>query len=259
MLLAISVTSLIFGRFLIKIGAAKIDRAMIYSTLGTIAGVWSYISFDLDARKIEIVELIFLSLSMMILCLVITISLILFRSKIPSPRKLISQSTQNPTKTNVNVDLKPLLSVEYPNKNFVSRLKKLNFKYRLLILLSAIYMISALIFGINSYQESSVSGDYDFVITFQFTIFTPISSSVRAEAIERCINSDESEWLVLSDKKIEPTSDWCDFILRNTKYKKSPNYIGFAITLFIFPALFMLIAWLVIKVAKWLIFGSQRK
>jgi hypothetical protein len=120
-------------------------------------------------------------------------------------------------------------------------------------------MISALIFGINSYQESSVSGDYDFVITFQFTIFTPISSSVRAEAIERCINSDESEWLVLSDKKIEPTSDWCDFILRNTKYKKSPNYIGFAITLFIFPALFMLIAWLVIKVAKWLIFGSQRK
>lgn len=79
--LAALVTAYIAGPFLKNVGANKFIRVLVYSFIGVLAGMWSYSSFEIPDRSIELMEAITLSIGMFIYCLLIITPIVLFKNR----------------------------------------------------------------------------------------------------------------------------------------------------------------------------------
>jgi hypothetical protein len=266
MLFSMLFTSYVFGSLLIKLGAAKIDRAIIYSTFGTLAGVLSYISFDLNDRASEILELVLVCFSMFALCMVIAVPRMLFKGKSLPKLTKDSAGKSSQLKNDQQTKLVTVLLLRNNANSLIIKVKNLNFRHRLLAVFAALYFVGALISGISSYYESRIhSGATMLKRAYLFTIFTRLDADklnvIKKESMERCMNSSEDEWLTQSDTKIKPNAEGCESIgelkVEWAGYKKSPNYLGFALVLIIYPVLFMFGVWLIILVVRWLVFGKK--
>lgn len=141
-------------------------------------------------------------------------------------------------------------------------MKKLNHLERLAIVLTGIYVLSALVFSVNSYINSDNHSPSNIKRTYFFVIYTPFDgnevASYKRAKYERC--SRDGFWLQDksgTDKRLNDKGckDLADLDLGQMAHK-SPNYIGFLILLILVPILFWLVVWLVIKTVKWVVAGK---
>ncbi|MGK0472298.1 MAG: hypothetical protein ACJAR0_002779 [Candidatus Azotimanducaceae bacterium] len=79
--LAALVVAYIAGPFLKNVGANKYARIAIYSVIGVAAGMWSYSSFDIPDRSIELMEASSLSVGMLIYSLLVITPIVLFKNR----------------------------------------------------------------------------------------------------------------------------------------------------------------------------------
>jgi hypothetical protein len=72
----------VIGPFLKNVGLKTYTRIVIYSLVGTAAGMWSYSSFDIPDRSMELMEALTLSLSMLVYSLIIISPILLFKNRV---------------------------------------------------------------------------------------------------------------------------------------------------------------------------------
>ena len=72
----------VIGPFLKNVGLNTYMRIAIYSLVGAAAGMWSYSSFDIPDRSIELMEALTLSLSMLVYSLLIISPIVLFKNRV---------------------------------------------------------------------------------------------------------------------------------------------------------------------------------
>ena len=72
--LAIIIVSYSAGSFLVRLGASTYVRASVYIVAGIMGGLWSYSSYDIPHRSIEIEEFIYLVIGTGILSAVIVMT-----------------------------------------------------------------------------------------------------------------------------------------------------------------------------------------
>ena len=71
----------IAGPFLKNVGANNYIRISVYSIIGVAAGMWSYSSFDIPDRSIELMEAFTLSAGMLIYAMLIITPIVLFKNR----------------------------------------------------------------------------------------------------------------------------------------------------------------------------------
>ncbi|WP_438863841.1 hypothetical protein [Neptunicella sp.] len=142
-------------------------------------------------------------------------------------------------------------------------MKKLNHWQRLGVVLTGIYVLSALAFSINSYTNSDNPSPSGTKRTYFFVIYTPFDenevASYKKAKFEKCQN--EGIWLKdHSGNDTRLDDDGCKGLAEldlGQMAHKSPNYIGFSIFLILVPMLFWLAVWLVIKTIGWVLAGKS--
>jgi hypothetical protein len=76
------VVGYVTGPFLKNIGLNTYLRIALYSLVGAAAGIWSYSNYDIPDRSIELMELIYLSMSMLVYSLLIISPIVLFKNRV---------------------------------------------------------------------------------------------------------------------------------------------------------------------------------
>ena len=76
------VVGCVTGPFLKNVGLNTYMRIVIYSLVGAAAGMWTYSSYDIPDRSIELTEALTLSLSMLVYSLIIISPIVLFKNRV---------------------------------------------------------------------------------------------------------------------------------------------------------------------------------
>jgi len=142
-------------------------------------------------------------------------------------------------------------------------MNKLNHWGRLAAVITGVYFMGALLWGLNSYIGSNNPSPSSLKRTNFFVIFTPFNenevASYTKAKYEKCLN--DGFWLqdrTGNDNRLddEGCKNLAKLDLGQLAYK-SPNYIGFSILLILVPMLFWLAVLLVIKTVKWVLAGKS--
>ncbi|WP_299491278.1 hypothetical protein [uncultured Shewanella sp.] len=135
---------------------------------------------------------------------------------------------------------------------------KLNHWKRLAVVLTGIYFLGALVWGLNIYIGFNNPSPSNVKRTYLFVIFTPFDetevASYKKWKYEQCSN----DGMLLNDKRLD--NEGCKGLVEldlGQMAHKSPNYIGFLILLILAPMLFWLFVWLLIKIVKWVLAGKS--